>query len=332
MTTAGIGAWFKKVYDKLAAAVVLLVLVVSLFMLAMHAQLLKQRQAEFDGALRRLTPRHAAAQPADRTIFEMSRLALTDPFQVGEWPLRLLVPEQRVRCVNCERPIPFAATNCVFCKTEQPEDQTKDLFKEWLEKNNLNPLEADISSLDADSDGFSNKEEYEFKTNPNDPNSHPPALAKVVVERIQPISFRLVFMSVSKMSADKNLFQINLRSGDRTWWKSLGEEIEGFKLLEYNEKTPEGPELTLQRGDKKIPLIKGRAVPRDEYAVTMHSKLDGVTLPAVRVDEEFAVKGIKYRVKKVDMDGMRVLIHDPSRDMDVWIVGPLPEPRQAPQP
>jgi hypothetical protein len=153
----------------------------------------------------------------------------------------------------------------------------------------------------------------------------------VVVERIQPISFRLVFMSVSKLSADKTLFQINLRSGDRTWWKSLGEEIEGFKLVSYNEKTAEGPELTLQRGEKKIPLIKGRAVPRDEYAVTLNSRLEGVSLPPVRVDEEFTVKGVKYRVKKVDMDGMRVLIHDPSRDIDVWIGGQLSEPQPVPQ-
>jgi hypothetical protein len=332
MTTAGIRVWFRKVYDKLAAATVLLVLVISLFMLAMQTQSRKQRQARFDGELRSQAPLHARAQPADRTLFDMSRLALVDPIQIGEWPLRLLVPEQRVRCSNCERPIPYASTNCSFCKTEQLPDVAIDFFKEWLQKNNLNALEADIGNADADNDGFTNREEFEFQTNPNDPKSHPPALAKVMVQNIQPISFRLIFKSVSKMPEGKTLFQINLRSNGRTWWKSIGEEVDGFRLIAYDEKGPEGQVLTIQRGDKKIPLIKGQAVPRDEYSITLHSRLDGSNLPPVRVDEEFTVKGVQYRVKKVDIDSTRVLIHDPSRDMDVWIGGQVADPKAVTQP
>ncbi|MEI6147470.1 MAG: Amuc_1099 family pilus-like system protein [bacterium] len=331
MTTAGVIAWLRRVYDRLAAAMVLLVLVVALFMLAVQAQLNIKKQDDFDRRLR-LKPLYARTQPMDRTVFQLSRLALTEPVQIGEWPLRLLAPELRVLCVNCERPIPYAATTCSFCKSEQIAENTPDLFKEWLTRNNLNPLEVDIGSADTDGDGFSNREEYDFRTSPNDPSNHPPPLAKITVQGIRPISFRLVFMSVNRVSDDKRLFQINLRSGDRTWWKSLGEKIEGFELISYDEKSPEGPELTLQRGDKKIPLIKGRAVPRDEYSVILYSQLDGSNLPPVRVDEEFTVKGAQYKVKKVDRDGPRVLIHDTSRDMDVWIGGQLPEPLQVPRP
>lgn len=325
MTMGGIKAWFKRNYDKLAASMVLLVLLVSLFLLAMGAKVSKQKQADFDTKLRSLAPSHEQAAPADRTVFQSSLLSLTDPAKIGEWPLRLFVPELRVRCVNCERPITYTASICPFCKAEQPADPGKDLFKEWLEKNGLNPLEGDIATVDTDNDGFTNREEYEFHTDPRNASDHPPALAKVDVKDIEPISFRLVFMSVNKMPTGKHLFQINLSSKGRTWWKSLGEEVEGFKLVAYDENSPDGQVLTLQRGDKKIPLIKGQVVPRDEYVVVLHSRLDGTTLPSTRVDEEFELKGMKYRVKKVDMDGGRVLIHDPSRDMDVWIGRPAPE-------
>ncbi len=332
MTAAGISLWLKKVYDKLAAAAVLLVLVISLFMLAVQAQSLKQQQSRFDGELQRQTPLHALAQPTDRTLFDMSRLALIDPSQIGEWPLRLMVPELRVRCTECQRPIPYAATVCSFCKAEQGPDVAPDPFKDWLKKNNLNTLDAEIGSADADNDGFTNREEFDFKTDPNQATNHPPALAKVTVQSIQPISFRLIFKSVSKMPEGKNLFQINLRSNDKTWWKSIGEEVEGFKLITYDEKGPEGQVLTLQRGDKKIPLIKGREVPRNEYLITLNSKLDGGALPPVRVDEEFTVKGVQYRVKTVDISSNTVLIHDPSRDMDVLISGQVSGPKSVPQP
>ena len=328
MTANRAKTWIVRHYDKLAAAVVLLALVGALFMLAVNAQLLKKRQAEFDASLRSLTPVHGIAEAVDRSVFRASVRSLSDPFQIGDWPLRLMVPELRVRCVNCERPIPFAATNCFFCKTAQLAENTPDLFKEWLEKNSLNPLEPDIGNADTDHDGFSNREEFEFHTDPHDPNSHPPALAKINVVSIQPISFTLVFKSVNKLS-DKLLFQINLRSNGRTWWKSLGDEVEGFKLVDFDEKSPDGPVLTLQRGEKKIPLIKGKVVPRNEYEVVLHSRLDGMDLPPVRVDADFDVKGTKYRVKKVDTEGMRVLIHDPSRDMDVWIGRQLPEVQPA---
>jgi hypothetical protein len=322
--------WFRRAYDKLIASVILLALVASLFMLAFNAQTLKKRQAEFDAALRQLKPRHPVAEVVDRSAFQLSLMALTDPFQVPERPLRLLVPELRVRCVNCERPIPFAATNCFFCKTDQGGGGSKDPFREWCEKNGLNPLDADVGKADTDHDGFANREEYEFKTDPRDPSNHPPALATVGVGSITPIPFRLIFKGVTKLTAEKKVFQINLRANERTWLKSLGEEVEGFKLVEFDEKSPDGPVLTLQRGEKKIPLIKGRPVPRDEYEVLLRSRLPNVTIPPVRMDSIFDLKGVKYGVKKVDMDGMRVLIHDPSRDMDVWIGRAAPEPQSAP--
>lgn len=315
--------WFRKTYDRLLALVILAALLVALVMLGLQAQSLKRDQDRFDGDLQQLTPRHMTAQAEGRGMLESAVGLLDSPFQSGQWASRLLVPEQRVRCVNCERPIPYSAKACGFCQKDQPEtvvvtDKDHDgILDEWEEKYGLNPLDPDDAKGDPDQDGFANKEEFDFRTHPKNPDEHPPALAKVVVEKIQPISFRLIFKGTSRL-AGKTVFQINLRSNERTWWPALGEEVEGFKVVEFSDNGAEGPVLTIKRGDKLIPLIKGREVPRNEYEVTLRSTIDEKRYVA-RVESEFELKGVKYRVNKVDMDGLRVLIHDPSRKMDVWI-------------
>ncbi len=324
MTGRSIMGWLKKTYDRLLALLMLLALLVALMLLATQAQGLKVKQDKFDLALRQLSPQYKTAQPAGRDLYEAAVQELNTPFQIAAWPLRLLIPEQRVRCVNCERPIPYVAKVCVFCLKEQPDDPPgvtdKDndgMLDTWEVQHNFNPLDAEDAKGDADQDGFTNKEEFEFKTDPRNPASHPPALAKVVVERIKPISFRLVFKGVNRL-ADKLLFQVNLRSGAKTWWVSLWDEVEGFKVVDYVEKSPDGPVLTLQRGDKRIPLLKGKEVPRNEYEVTMRYTVDNTQI-VTRVESDFELKGNKYTVIRVDTNAMRVLVNDGLRGVDVWI-------------
>lgn len=330
MTGQSVMGWLKRTYDRILALLILLALLLSLLMLATQAQGLRVKQEKFDRELTQLTPKYKTAPSAGRDLFEAAVRALNAPVQLAAWPLKLLVPEQRVRCVNCERPIPYAAKACVFCQKEQPDDPHTVVDKDrdgmldtWEEKYRFNPLDSDDAKGDADQDGFTNKEEYEFKTDPRNPADHPPALAKVVVEKIRPISFRLIFKGLSRLS-DKTLFQVNLRSGAKTWWVSLGEDVEGFKVVEYTEQSPDGPVLTLQRGDKRIPLIKGKEVPRNEYEVTLRYTVDNTNIVA-RVESDFELKGVKYKVIRVDTEAMRVLINDPLRGVDVWIERKLAE-------
>ncbi len=331
MTGRGIVEWFRKVYDRLLALAMLAALLVALVMLATQAQSLKNDQIRFDRDLQQLTPRYEKARAEGRALFEAAVQMLNAPFQTGQWASRLLIPELRVRCVNCERPIPYVAKECTFCQKAQPEavvvtDKDKDgMLDDWEEKYQFNPLDPDDAKADPDQDGFTNKEEFDFRTHPRKTEEHPPALAKVVVEKIQPISFRLIFKGTSRLSG-KTVFQVNLRSGERTWWPSLGDDVEGFKVVEYSENGSDGPLLTLQRGEKRIPLIKGREVPRNEYEVTLRSTIDDKKYVA-RVESEFELKGIKYRVNKVDTEGGRVLIHDPSRNLDVWIERQIASPK-----
>lgn len=328
---AGIGAWFKRNYDRIMAASVLILLLVSLMILAIMAQAQKAAEKQFTDELHALKPAFENAKDADLSIFRNALTRLGAPFQNEAWALALLTPELRVHCVNCDRPIPYAATNCTYvvCGAQQPDDK-KDIADrnhnnipdEWEQKHGVFVFDGAVVDTDPDNDGFTTREEFDWKTDPRSATSSPPYIAKVYVAEIKPIPFQMIFKGVSK-AGGVLIFQINLRKGGQTYWKKLGEEVEGFRLLSYEEKAPEGPTLTLGDKGKKIPLIKNQLVPRDDYEVKLVSQIDPTAI-TVRPDVDFELKGGKYRVKKVDIQGKSVLLHDASRNEDRVINGQAP--------
>jgi hypothetical protein len=328
---AGIGGWFKKNYDRIMAASVLILLMVSLMILAIMAQGQKAAEKQFTLDLQALKPAFEKAKDPDLSIFRNALTRLGAPFQNEAWALALLTPELRVHCVNCDRPIPYAATNCTYVvcgapqpppKEDVPDRNHNDIPDEWEQKYGVFAFDGAIVDTDPDNDGFTTREEYGWKTDPKSAESSPPFIAKVYVSEIKPIPFQMIFKGVSK-AGGVLIFQINMRVGGQTYWKKLGEEVEGFKVMSFDEKTPEGPTLTLGDKAKKIRLIKNRLVPLDDYEVKLVSQIDP-TVVTVRPDVDFDLKGAKYRVKKVDTQGKRVLIHDASRNIDVWIEGQAP--------
>jgi hypothetical protein len=104
--------------------------------------------------------------------------------------------------VRSNKPVPLFKSVLLLLKYSEP-DNTIDMFTEtpplrppmtnkWLRESNLpkigdNPayLSPNVGDLDADDDGFSNKEEFEGGTNPTDTKSHPPVTDKLfLIERI----------------------------------------------------------------------------------------------------------------------------------------------------
>lgn len=326
MIVPGVNSFLKKNYDRLMAAVVLVVLLFSLIFLALQAKVQRTSQQEFDLRLVQLKPKFAKADPADKAVFEKAGAAIANPFQVGEWNAGLLLtPEFRVRCVGCERPILYSATNCSFkvCGVAQPPDisdvvdsNINGIPDEWEKKFNLFVMDAKEVEADQDSDGFSAREEFEGASNPRDAASHPSLVKKMSVAEIKPIDFQMIFKAVNRAGTNL-IFQINLRVNGRTFYKKMGEEAEGFVLVAYDEKAPEGPALTIERGGKRISLIKGHKVPRDDYEIKLVSAVPGLP-KTVRPDVEFEFKEGKYKVKKVDTQATRVLITDVLRSVDIW--------------
>lgn len=327
MIAPGVNSFLKKNYDRLIAAVVLVVLLSSLVFLALQAKVQKTSQQEFDQKLTLLKPKFEKADPADATLFRNAETAIATPFQIGEWRVGLLLtPEFRVRCVGCERPILYTATNCSFrtCGVVQPPDASdvvdsnvNGIPDEWEKKFNLFAMDGKEVEGDQDGDGFNAREEFEGASDPRDAASHPSLVKKMSVAEIKPIDFQMIFKAVNRAGTNL-IFQINLRVNGRTFYKKIGEEAEGFVLVDYDEKAPEGPALTIERSGKRISLIKGHTVPRDDYEIKLVSTVAGLP-KTVRPDVEFEFRGGKYRVKKVDTQGARVLINDVLRNVDIWV-------------
>ena len=63
----------------------------------------------------------------------------------------------------------------------------------WLLANNQDLLSPDVLTQDTDGDGFSTLDEWEWKTDPNNKDSHPPYWSKLFLKRFVRIPFRLRF-------------------------------------------------------------------------------------------------------------------------------------------
>jgi hypothetical protein len=107
----------------------------------------------------------------------------------------------------------------------------------WFTSNQLPILDRAVPLLDADGDGFSNEEEWLFKTDPNDKDSHPAYEALLFLIEWRKISFRFKFQAYDGNGKTEMLtFQINpLDAGGRTKFVMIGDLIEGtpFKVIRF---------------------------------------------------------------------------------------------------
>ena len=94
----------------------------------------------------------------------------------------------------------------------------------WLLEHELDFLNAKVLEQDSDSDGFSNLEEWDAKTSPRDPGSHPPFSDKLYFVERKQTSYRIEFQA----TPGENKFQIKRHPtsayrAPMTFIKALGE-------------------------------------------------------------------------------------------------------------
>jgi hypothetical protein len=217
---------------------------------------------------------------------------------------------------------------CPFCEQPQrPEARERDDYDgdgdgipdAWERANRMNPFDASDAGIDNDGDMFPNIAEYRGGTDPNDSGSHPPLEAELFIEDIRANPFRLLFRSKVRLPDGQYKFGINTRSGSKTYFVKLGDEVEGFKVVAFEEKTEtrnsggvvlraDVSVLTLKRGDRIISLVKGQDVSYEEYVVHFFFALDRSRF-AVRPEEGFALRGKPFRLISVDTARYTILIH-----------------------
>ena len=131
----------------------------------------------------------------------------------------------------------------------------------WFLDNGLENefVYSDVLTRDPDNDGFTVQEEYEAKTHPNDPNSHPPLVNKLFVDEIKQFGFYLAFtqsdgndftfkgMNRARQELWRNIVQPNGKFGTR---KNTKDEPR-FELVSVASKEFKNPSLDMVETDEE---------------------------------------------------------------------------------
>lgn len=320
-------SWWQANYDRLILVALLVVLLASATFLVQQVGWERTKMTE--AAWERPHGITKAAQPIDLTPLQAKREAYFHPFQITVRSNGLMISELRVSCVQCGKPIAFAAMTCPFCGTTQPErkdpekvDTDGDGLPDVVEaKFSLNPLDAQDAGQDPDGDGFSNVEEIQYGTSPSDAASYPPPVVKLRLLRAQRVPFKLRFQGISTLPNGQIRYQVNLRTLERTFFVQVGDEVEGFKVAEYRPDAPEGQTLVIKQGETVIPLVLGQAVTEQELVADIVSLLDR-TRRQVRIGDSLVVKDFTYNVIDIKREG--VLLRDEKSGKET-LVGMLTE-------
>ncbi len=200
------------------------------------------------------------------------------------------LPGVFTRCVNpeCTYWIPYTAKTCPSCKTEQPEpgdieidnDPDKDGIPSTEESkyafmDSEDPRDAD---RDEDGDGFSNKEEIMgAKTDPANPDSHPPLATHVRLHDVVKDRFGIMFDNLmaggEDTPPDKWDLVLKVREADGQWksrFTKLGQTVNGYKVIDVqrkvadvfdervkaNVKTDRSEVVLQQEGEPPVTLVR----------------------------------------------------------------------------
>lgn len=148
---------------------------------------------------------------------------------------------------------------------------------QWLVDNGLDLLDPNVLNSDPDNDGFTVKEEFLAKTDPNNKDSHPPFINKLRLKSYKKRPFRLVFSAYDEDSFQINALDIRIPSQ----FLKIGDMIARtkFELTKFEKKTKHNPstgeesdvsELTIvnkETGDEVRLVYKQVVDSPDSYAI-----------------------------------------------------------------
>jgi hypothetical protein len=200
------------------------------------------------------------------------------------------------------------------------------ITNDWLLANGLDYTDMSIKEKDSDGDGFSNLEEFEKKTNPNDPKDAPASFNKLKLVGFKPVPFRLEFKG--DPSGDGKEFQINLKDlkgSARSQYRKIGDQIEGapYKILKYESKesternlTVNVSELTVQNtetGESIVLVYNKEANDPTSYGTFRNLLAPGDADFTLKKGEEFTIKpDITRKLKLIDITATKAQIRDIS--------------------
>ena len=164
---------------------------------------------------------------------------------------------------------------------------------------------------------------------------------RITVGRSLPSSVRLVsvepvtleYKAASTLPDGAVAYQINTQNDERTYFARLGEKVEDFTLVGHEAKTEEREvpgirkpatvdisELTLQRGEERIVLVRNRPTGIDRYSIHIVAGPDD-TDHYVGIGDKIILWDTEYLVAEVPPKLDRVVLRRPSggRAVALWV-------------
>ena len=204
-------------------------------------------RARCERELRSNTAAHTEVAPANMKPLVKALGAMSEPDLLkvpdeAEGAGSFLASEKRVFCQNkdCRRPIPAKCAECPFCKVSQkfkdPVDTTRvgdDADKDgipdaWELKYGFDPRDPADAQKDPDGDTFTNKEEYDAKTDPKDPESHPDYLDFLSVSgELKKELLPFWFKGANKIPSG---YRLSFEVTDKTY-RATATAIEGVEIV-----------------------------------------------------------------------------------------------------
>lgn len=198
---------------------------------------------------------------------------LGKPLAFAQTNLVQLVSQVRVACTNDGTLIAWDAKSCWKCNAPQKErgaktDSDNDKIPDVVEIANGMDPNRDDTREDLDKDGFSNLEEMDAATKPNDPASHPPLLAKLRVRTIQDKPLKFTLREITK-AGTSIILQVSIAGVDKIG--KVGEVVNGWTLKAYDEPTKT---LEIVRGAESYKLPRGTVVEKNRRVAELMSLVD----------------------------------------------------------
>ena len=206
--------------EKLILGLVLLGLLASAYYLLMSLRQTRETVAEVQKAVTMVSQgdqpleplRDDAFNPATELVSPSIRLQVAKEEESGS----LVEPQKYIRCANreCSYLLPFDTEICPYCGEEQPEveptvtkgeDADEDGIPDYVETQYrfLNPDNPQDAFQDYDRDGFTNLEEYEQKTELDDPKSFPSLAVKLRYMQIYRKAIPIMFSDLARNNPDE---------------------------------------------------------------------------------------------------------------------------------
>lgn len=187
----------------------------------------------------------------------------------------------------------------------------------FIVENNLpNYLFSNFGDLDADEDGFSNLEEFEAKTDPKNPSSHPPVTNKLFLAR------RIAHDYIIRLNSSSEPFQVMkiLPAPDRPISKfvSVGADFgfergsERFRAVKFESKKIPDPsvgekdvsELTIfdKTTEKEYVVARGTDTNLAEYEAEFEFLLGKRQPRVVKKGDTFQIPGIGQTFRLLEVE------------------------------